>query len=107
MASFALLPIISGFKFDLPRKTIGFKPVKQGDFSTFFSIGTAYGTMKLNDSAMEIKLLYGELDLRSLILPDKQAKSLVLDGQRVDFTQKDDTLTFAQRQIKDSIIVKF
>ena len=108
MASFALLPIISGFKFDLPHKTIGFKPILKGDFSSFFSVGTAYGKMALSTNSLTVNLLYGKLDLCAFIIPDERIpKALYLDGIKTPFVHNGDKLNFNRFIVHKNISIEF
>ena len=43
MASFALLPIFSGFTFAVPKKHIGFAPVIPGNFRCMWNLGAGWG----------------------------------------------------------------
>jgi non-lysosomal glucosylceramidase len=69
LASWAVLLALSGFKVDLVKGEISFKPViNQDSFSTFWSTGKAWGVYKqqinLETGKMEwdIDVLYGTLD---------------------------------------------
>ena len=69
MASWSLLPALSGYKFDLVNNIIEFNPViNQESFSCFFSCGKAWGVFSqiLNTDNGEydydIKTLYGSLN---------------------------------------------
>jgi uncharacterized protein (DUF608 family) len=108
MASFALLPIISGFKFDLPNKTIGFNPKKKGYFRSFFSVGTAWGNFIKDKNSLTVNLLDGKLDLCAYVLPAHiKAKALIVDGNEVEFTQKGNKITFNNLVVNKSLQVKF
>lgn len=108
MASFALLPIISGLIFDLPKKTLGFNPKIKGDFRSFFSVGTGYGVMNLDKKSMNVSLLFGKLELCSFIIPDGfKPKQLLLDGKALDFTFNDNKLQFATTTIENNIQIIF
>lgn len=67
MASWGLLVALSGFRFDMPRKTMSFDPVVSGDDCSFFwSTGRAWGTCsqrKNPDSGeyeFDVQVLYGD-----------------------------------------------
>lgn len=63
MASYALLNAWSGFSFHMARHEIGFAPVVSGDFRTFWSTGTGWGTYEETADRLELKLHYGTLRL--------------------------------------------
>ena len=94
MASYALLPILSGFTFDMTRKHIGFDPrISTDPFSCFFSFSTAWGNFLLDNGTFVIRICEGSLKLRSIGTGKLQNVSEVLvDGQKVDFTFRDNTV---------------
>ena len=108
MASFALLPIISGLKFDLPNKTIGFKPVSKNDFCSFFCVGTAYGKVKISKNSLTVSILYGQLELSSFIIPNnKKPTKLIMDSNIVEFSFERDKLIFEKTIIKKNLQINF
>ena len=96
MASFALLPIFSGMKFDLPHGTLGFDPIVNKDnFSCLFSLGTGWGKVEISKKETKIALLGGSLELCSLKLPYiKAAKKLLVDGEEKEFDINGEGITF-------------
>ena len=108
MASFALLPIFSGFTFDLPKKHIGFSPIVSGDFQAFWSLGTAWGSFSQTENCAKIVLKDGFLELERLTLGNaKSAKALLIDGAPVKFTQNETSFTFERIKITKSILVEW
>ena len=108
MASFALLPIFSGFTFDLPKKHIGFSPIVSGDFQAFWSLGTAWGSFSQSENCANIILKDGFLDLAYLTLGNaKSAKALLIDGTPVEFSQNETSFTFERTKITKSILVEW
>ncbi|HBF15746.1 MAG TPA: hypothetical protein DDW30_08765 [Clostridiales bacterium] len=108
MASFALLPILSGFLFDLPAARIGFSPRTEGAFRCLFSVGTCYGSYaRAEDGATELALEEGTLTLGALTLPYLTApQSLHIDGEAAPFTFDGKTLTFPKRSIRKTLKVR-
>lgn len=105
MASFALLPIFSGFSFDLPRRAIGFAPIADGDYRCLFSLGTGWGTFERVGGKCEIKLLGGYLELEKVKLGGAgKIASVVVDGAEKDYTQDGDEITFAPVRIENSAL---
>ena len=95
MASFSLLPIFSGFTYDLPHKHIGFAPLLPGDFKCFFSVGTGWGDYIQTDKECRIVLTEGTLTLNNVSLNcAASVKNVYADGQKLSFTQKDDQIYF-------------
>jgi len=108
MASFALLPIFAGLSYDLVRGRIGFDPVEKGDYTTFWSLGEAYGSFSITADRAELKLCEGRLGLRSFRLPtDRTVKSLLLDGVETRFDGGDGVLTFEETIIAERLEVIF
>ena len=69
LASWALLPALSGYRYDLTRKRISFQPVVPGgQFSCFFSTGGAWGVYRetvdprTGERAWNVEVLYGSLE---------------------------------------------
>ena len=105
MASYALIPIFSGFKFDMPNKKIGFKPITKGDFRTVWSVSGAFGSYVQNESEINISLIFGDISLKELYLGKLQnkPKTVYIDGKAVSFKFKDGNITFDEALIKESI----
>jgi len=96
MASFALIPILSGFTFDLPHGEIGFDPkVNKNGFRSIFSLGNGWGEVGITPEKTEICLKGGSLELASLRLPYLTApKKLVIDGKETEFEFDGSALKF-------------
>ena len=108
MASFALLPIFSGLTFDLPRKTIGFAPIIEGDFRALWSLGTGWGVFSKTNALTKVELMGGSITLTSLTLGDsKRAKTVLIDGTSVNFSQDGDVFRFDEKEICQSLIVEW
>jgi len=98
MASFALLPIFSGFSFDLPKRSIGFAPKTSGDFRALWSLGTGWGVFSKTANLTSIEIKDGFLTLERLTLGNAaRAKCLTFDDVPVDFKQRGDEFTFEKR----------
>ena len=108
MASFALLPIFSGFTFDLPKKHIGFSPIVTGDFRALWSLGTGWGEFVRTDTESSVRLQGGTITLSSLTLGGAPAvKELTVDGNPIAFTREGDTFSFEAVTARESVRVKF
>ncbi len=95
MASFALLPIFSGFKFDLPKKQIGFSPIVPGDFKCIWSLGTGWGDFIKTEKEYKIAIASGKLELESVTLGNiPEMKNLYIDGKKIPFYQKGEQISF-------------
>lgn len=105
MASFALLPLLSGFSFDLPHGRIGFDPkVKRPNFRAFWCLGTGWGNFRITETGAEINLVSGELSLSAVELPFlKNVRAVRIDGAEVPFTAADGVIAFARTRIRNKI----
>lgn len=94
MASYALLPILSGLTFDMTGNHIGFDPrISTDPFSCFFSLSSAWGNFLLDNGTFVIQICEGSLKLRSIGTGKlKSVNEVFVDGQKVDFTFRDNTV---------------
>ena len=99
MASYALLPALSGFEFDMVEKLIGFDPVyiNNWEFSCFWSLDSGWGKFEIKDRQIELEVLYGELEIEKLKLPfieNEEIKSI--NNNLVKFEKDGEIIKFAQ-----------
>lgn len=107
MASYSLLVIYSGFSFDMTKKQIGFKPIREGDGNYFWSVGNSYGTMQLKGTEQTLFVMGNALELSSFGLRDhKRVVSVTVDGESIPFEQKDDVLLLADRTVRSALTVR-
>ena len=104
MASYALIPILSGFSFHLPKKYIGFCPCRSGDFDTIWSAGNAWGSFSVRDAAVRFSIEEGSLCLSSFGLSFCDAVSaLKIDGKETAFSFCDGLLTFPETTVSQGL----
>ncbi len=108
MASFALLPIISGFYFDLPHNTIGFNPLYDtDDFKCIWSLGTGWGNIEINKSFIRLNIKSGSLALSQIKLPFvKFAKRMEIDGKELTFELKNGNFIFEKTNINSYLEIQ-
>jgi len=71
MASWGVLTALSGFTWDGTKGIMTFAPqLSREDFHTFWSCGTAWGSLRIEGNELELKVCYGTLRLEELHLPD-------------------------------------
>ncbi len=104
MASFALLPIYSGFSFDLPNNKIGFNPIHKENFNCFFSVGTGYGILQWSNNKISVIIKEGYLNLKEFAV-SVNAKEVLLDGKSVDFESDGNSVKFECQKINKSLVV--
>ena len=67
MASYALLPALSGFRYSAVTRTLYLAPkLKATPFQCFFSTAFAYGTVALDGRKLSIRAIEGELPIEKL-----------------------------------------
>ena len=93
MASFALLLIYSGLKYNMPDGRMGFKPLK-GEGRFFWSLEGAWGTVEISKFSLHLSVQEGCLALRGLIT-DLAVKSARISGKTICFTAAPDGIDFA------------
>ncbi len=103
MASFALLPIYSRFKFDLPNGMLGFDPIHKDGFKSFFSVGTAWGTLSWNAGFIAVELCEGYLELKKFAV-NADIRSVTADGKQIAFEYLDGIVCFDQIKIESSLV---
>lgn len=95
MASYALIPIYSGFACDMTRGYLGFAPIKPGNFRAPFALEGAWGVVETKKEALRLEVKAGALKLRSLgmhFVP----KAVRVDGEDVAFTVADGEVVLVQ-----------
>lgn len=103
MASFALLPIYSGFTFDMSRAHIGFAPLS-GAGSYLFAVKDSWGEFTLTPERATLTLYGNPLTLRSLSLPNADhITAVTVDGRAIPFTVKNGEIAFESTEIKSEI----
>lgn len=86
MSSFALIPIFSGFEFDMPKKYIGFSPIIKSDFKCLWSVGNSWGDFILQGKEARIKIKGEPLTLSSIKIKGVSPSALEIDGRKIEFT---------------------
>jgi hypothetical protein len=104
MASYALIPILSGFEFHMPKGHIGFNPYCNGDFKTIWSLGGAWGTFETGDGVATLNVAEGELSLKSFGVKAFRSVSLVMaDDKKVDFRFENGTVHFENTTVTKNL----
>ena len=87
MASFALLPILSGMTFDMTKHALGFCPkINKDDFKCVWSLDSGWGTVHTTGTRASLAVLDGTLTVKTLSLPFLVGvSSVTVDGKTVFF----------------------
>ena len=106
MASYALMPIYSGFTFDMTEKYIGFDPI-DGEGSFLWSVGNTYGRVRISGEECELTVLGKPLSLSSFGIPRAdRVLSVRADGGEISFTHSDDRIELCEVTVKHSLVVR-
>lgn len=84
MASYALLLICSGFRFDMTRGMLGFRPLHEGRY--LWSADGAWGTVESDAASMRFRLLCGAVSLKCFEHPFDAVRTVSVNGRQIDFT---------------------
>lgn len=104
MASYSLIPILSGFEFDLPHFHIGFKPYKKGDFKCIWSVEKGWGNFEICGNTAKINVVEGEITLETVGASFcDNVKNVKIDGKTVDFEFKNGKIYFEKTNIFDCV----
>ena len=104
MASFALIPILSGFEFDMPHHHIGFNPYIINNFKCIWSLADAWGNFEINNNTVKINIYEGEISLKSLGLKFcSNVSCLKIDGKNIDFEFKNGIIYFKKTSILNCV----
>ena len=94
MVAFGLVQAFSGFRYDLTRGEIGFAPRVRGAFSSFWSVGGAWGVYARDaEGAETVEVLFGSLTLRRLAVSSSGPR---LGGRPVPARRDGGALAFAR-----------
>ncbi len=105
MASFALLPIYSGFTFDMTKSYLGFAPLS-GEGTYLWSIKNTWGTVSVEQDRCTLSV-YGEpLTLARFGIPG-EAKTLSVDGTELPFAAQGDGIEFEEVKINHTLELMF
>ena len=106
MASYALMPIYSGFEFDMAEKHIGFAPVF-GEGKYLFSVGESWGTVEFKGECCILNVLGKPLTLNSISLPFSDGvTSLTVDGLNKAFEKSEEKILLGNIKIEKVLCLK-
>ncbi|MFC2126426.1 GH116 family glycosyl-hydrolase [Bacteroidota bacterium] len=99
MASWSLLPALSGYEYDGVKGKIGFDPrVNKSDFSAFWSCGSGWGEYRQDESTARLELLFGSLNISSFKYSEFYTSGITdvkLNGKNIDFRDDNGTIRFS------------
>ena len=108
MASFALLPIYSGMRFDMEKKHLGFAPLSKDGGEFMFSIGTSWGSVSVSKEKHTLSILGNPLALASYgFAQGKRVRAAMVDGKKISFRQSNAQISFAPVEIEKTLEIYF
>ncbi len=72
LSSYGYLQALTGVRYDAVEKTL-YADSKLGDFTSFLSTETGFGTVSLKGGKLDAKVVYGNIDISKKIVGGKQA----------------------------------
>ena len=106
MASYALMPIYSGFSFDMTKNHIGFTPIHPSG-RYLFSVAESWGTVSFDESEFTLSVLGAPLELCSISLPKaSKITTVTIDGERVKFEISSGTVIIEKSKISRELCLK-
>lgn len=111
MASYALIPLAAGYKFDLPHKTLGFDP--RAPYSRFrapWGVDGAWGSVAIDkkNGTVKLSVIAGAVTLSALELPfAKRVTSVTVDGKKTEFSARGGVVRFPESAVKKSVLVRY
>ena len=94
LASYALLLAYTGFFHDAVTRTLRLKPVRKGDFTTFWSGGSGWGIYQHKDNKHILHLIDGVLEIDTLDLPE------LAIAKQIEVLHEDKTMSTELREGK-------
>ncbi len=106
MASYALMPIYSGFTFDMTQKHIGFAPISvTGKY--LFSICGSWGTVEFNGKSCRLTVLGDALSLSSISVPNvENITSVTVDGNNHNFVIANGKILLGNIEIQEVLCIE-
>lgn len=104
MASYAMIPILCGFEFDMPNRYIGFNPYVTEKFRSIWSVDGVWGEFIIDKDKVIIEIKEGKITLSSIGLKFcKNVLSVKIDGKNVDFKFEDGIIYFEETKISQNM----
>ena len=107
MASYSLMPLWSGFSFDMSENYIGFAPRRAGDGQYVWSVGNTWGRVRFEKHTCTLTVLGDPLTLSAFGLRgDGDVTSVAVDGSTVPFVREGDRVTFDRCAIAKELVIE-
>ena len=109
MASYSLLLVYSGFKYNMHERCIGFAPIsKRDNFRCFWSLDSGWGQVIYREDGVTIQILYGSLPIKVLELENISPCKVIVDDREILFTFANGRIELLEdHAVNKSITVKY
>lgn len=108
MASFALLPIYSGFSYDMTKNHVGFRPISPEGGQYLFSVGDTWGSASVAKEKHILSILGDPLTLASYGFGEgREVQAVLSDGREIPFSQNGTKIAFAPTSIEKTLEILF
>ena len=106
MASYSLMPLWSGFSFDMSKNYIGFAPRRAGDGQYVWSVGNTWGGVRFEGGMCTLTVKGEPLELSSFGLRERcEVASVTIDGVPIPFETVGAVVTFDRRTIARELVI--
>lgn len=99
LASYSLIPAISGFTYDLARGYLGFDPKAELEgFCSFFSVDSGWGRYTAEKTRLALEVQYGSVSIAQFGLPagSPPAREVLVGKTPVRFVRQGNVLVLEQ-----------
>ena len=109
MASWGVIPILSGFTYDMTQGRIGFAPVTEArPFRSVWSCAEAWGTVEITDTELTLCVTEGKLNLRRVDIDGaERVKEVVCDGKSVAFRAENGGVCWDEMTVGERLVLAF
>lgn len=109
MAAYALMPILSGFTFDMPKRYISFNPkINKDDFYCVWGVKDCWGVFQNKNNRSNITVKKGSITLEKIGVPyAKSVEKLTIDGKAAEFKYERGCLTFEKTAVNSSVEIVY
>ncbi len=106
MASYALMPIYSGFTYDMTKSEIGFAPIADGDGQYVWSVGNTWGSVRFEGKRRILTVKGEPLTLCAISFArDAGVCEITADGRAISFSSFGSGAAFAPTEILNELTV--
>ena len=103
LASWSILPALSGFEYDGIKLHLSFSPkVNLDNFSSFWVCASAWGKFGMTSNEAELVVTYGKIVLNSMDINHPGIRSVMSGGREIDFKLIGNKILFRNAAVLDA-----